>query len=146
MGALAGMRAVSAPALLSRTLSDDNNSALASTPFRFLQNKYVANALTGLAATEIIGDKMPDVPDRIELPSLLVRTASGALVGAALYLGNREKALEGAAIGAAAAIAGTYASFYLRRALNRNSALTNPVLGAIEDALVMGSGIQATKI
>lgn len=146
MGTLAGMRAVSAPALLSRTLSDEKNSALSHTPLRFLQNKYVANTLTALAASEIIGDKIPNVPDRIEMPSLLTRMASGALVGAALFMSNRQNGVQGAAIGAAAALAGTYASFYLRKALRDNTSISDPVYGALEDALVMGSGYQAGKM
>ncbi|WP_299754939.1 DUF4126 family protein [uncultured Pontibacter sp.] len=145
MGALAGMRSLSAPALLSRALNENKNGALAATPLKYLQNKYVANTLTGLAATELLGDKIPGVPDRIEVPSLLFRATSGAVVGAAVYASNHEKLLKGAAIGAAAAVAATYLSFYLRKTLCEKTTIADPVIGALEDALVLGSGLKAAR-
>ncbi|WP_276496987.1 DUF4126 family protein [Pontibacter litorisediminis] len=145
MGALAGMRSLSAPALLSHVLLDQKNGALANTPLRFLQNKYVANTLAGLAATELLGDKLPAAPDRTVVSSLLMRAASGAVVGAAVY-GSRHRSLaEGAALGAAAAVAATYASFYLRKTLCEKTSLADPVIGALEDALVLTGGLQAAK-
>lgn len=145
MGALAGMRSMSAPALLSRALQEHKNKALSGTPLKYLQNKYVANTLTGLAATELLGDKWPGVPDRIELPSLLVRAASGAAVGAAIYAGNHKSLASGAAVGAVAAVAATYASFFLRKTLSDKTTIADPVLGVLEDALVLGSGLKAAR-
>lgn len=145
MGAIAGMRSLSAPALLSHVLKEDKSGALAQTPLAFLQNEYVANTLTGLAATELVGDKTPAAPDRTELPSLLFRAASGALVGAAIYAINRKRLSEGAAVGAVSAVASTYASFYLRKSLDQHTGIADPVIGALEDALVLISGLQAAK-
>ncbi len=134
------------PALLSRALCENGAEGLARTPLWFLQHKTVANVLSGLAATELLGDKVPNVPDRIRLPSLLFRTASGALVGAALYLNNHRKPAKGAAVGAAAAFAATYASFYLRKKLGEKTSIADPVIGSIEDALVLSSGITAARM
>lgn len=145
-GALAGMRSLAAPTLLSHFLSENENSPLQDTPLKFLGNSTVAMVLKGLAASEMVGDKVPGVPDRIELPSLMMRSASGALAGAAVYMMNNKKAAEGAAIGAAAAIAATYGSFYLRKTLSEKTSLADPIYGALEDALVIASGIKAAKI
>ncbi|PTX18320.1 putative membrane protein [Pontibacter mucosus] len=145
MGALAGMRSLSAPALLSRALLDKQNTNLSGTPFRFLQHRYVANTLTGLAATELLGDKLPIAPDRIETPSLLMRAASGAAVGAAVFAGRHKSMAEGAALGAVAAVAATYASFYLRKFLCEKTGIADPVFGALEDVLVVASGLKAAK-
>ena len=145
-GALAGMRSLAAPTVLSHFISRDDSSPLQDTPLRFLGSSTAAMVLKGLAATEMVGDKVPGVPDRIEPPSLIMRGASGALAGAAIYLMNHKKALEGAAIGAAAAIATTYASFYLRKTLSEKTSLADPVFGALEDALVVASGMKAAQL
>ncbi len=94
----------------------------------------------------MLGDKLPGVPDRIAAPSLLARGASGALVGAAVYLMNNGKAMEGAAVGAVAAVGATFASFYLRRYLSEHTSVADPVIGAIEDALVVGAGLKAAQL
>lgn len=145
-GVLAGMRSLAAPMLLSHFLSKNENSPLQNTPLRFLGNGTVALALKGLAASEMAGDKIPNAPDRIKAPSLLMRGASGALVGAAVYMMDNGKALEGAAIGAAAAVGATYGSFYLRRYLSGHTSFADPVFGALEDALVIGSGMKAAQL
>jgi len=145
LGALAGMRSLSAPALLSRALPDKHHVDLAGTPLRFLQNRYVSYTLMGLAATELLGDKLPVAPDRIEKPSLLMRAGSGAMVGAAVYAGNRKSMTTGAAIGAVAAVAATYASFYLRKILGDRTHIADPVIGILEDVLVVGSGLKAAR-
>lgn len=146
LGALAGMRSLSAPALLSRSLSESGDGQLRDTPLHLLENKTVATVLGGLAASELLGDKIPNIPNRIDPPALIMRGASGALVGAALYLGQRKKVAEGAAIGAAAAIAATFASFYLRQSLGKATGIADPVFGVFEDALVVGTGLKAAKL
>ncbi len=139
------MRSLSAPALLSRALQEKHDGRLNGTPFEFLQNKCVAYTLTGLAATELLGDKLPVAPDRIVLSSLLMRAGSGAMVGAAVFQGNRNSLAKGALVGAAAAVAATYASFYLRKMLRDKTVIADPVLGMLEDALVLGAGLKAAR-
>ncbi|WP_073854950.1 DUF4126 family protein [Pontibacter flavimaris] len=145
MGALAGMRSLAAPALLSSALQENPQGGLSGTPLAFLQNKYVAYALTGLAATELLGDKLPVAPDRIILPSLLMRAGSGAVVGAAIFAGSYKSMTKGALAGASAAVAATYASFYLRKFLSDKTEIADPVLGMLEDTLVLGAGLKAAK-
>lgn len=146
LGALAGMRSMAAPMLLSHQMSQDRTKPLHNTPLRLLGNDMVALALKVLAAGELVGDKMPGVPDRIDAPSLAFRGASGALVGAALYMADKQKPLEGAALGAAAAVAATFGSFYIRKYLSEHTAVADPVIGALEDALVLGSGLQVSRM
>jgi uncharacterized membrane protein len=145
LGAIAGMRTMSAPSFLSTALTKLPSPLLAKTPFRYLQSDYVSKALQLMATSELIGDKLPNVPDRIKLPSLIARTASGGLVGATLFTVNKDKALKGALIGAIAAAAATFGSYYLRQALNRNTPLPSSVSGNLEDALILGSGLMLVK-
>lgn len=143
LGAIAGMRSMTAPALLSNELSKTPTAALAGSPLRYLQRGPVATGLKLMAASELIGDKMPGIPDRIAPPVLLSRAASGALVGATIFTVHRDSWVKGAAIGAAAAVAATYGSFYLRKLMNKYA--PNAVSGALEDALTLASGLAITK-
>ena len=142
---MAGMRAMSAPALLSDELSRMPSNSLAHSPLHFLQSDAVATGLKVVAATELLGDKIPNVPDRIKPASLTVRALSGAVVGATVFTANKASTAKGALLGAAAAVAGTYASFYLRKAIKKYTNLPDSVSGAIEDAIMFSSGLAITK-
>ncbi|MCC9165487.1 DUF4126 family protein [Pontibacter harenae] len=145
LGAVAGMRSLTAPAILSHQLSLAPAGGLQNSPLKYLQKGPVATGLKLLAASEMAGDKLPDVPDRITLAPILFRTAAGSAVGAAVFIANQDRAVTGAVLGGLAAIAATYGSFYLRRFLNRNVKLPNVLSGAVEDAITIGSGIVVTK-
>lgn len=145
LGAVAGMRAMSAPALLSDELSKMPTNALAASPLHFLQSDSVATGLKIMAATELLGDKLPKVPDRINPPSLIIRALSGAVVGATLFTANKDKTMKGALVGAAAAIAGTFGSFYLRKAIRKFTNLPDSFSGSLEDAIMLSSGLAITK-
>jgi len=140
LGVIAGMRSMSAPALASRYLVKDPSAALEYTHLAFLQSPQVADVLKWLAAGEMAGDKIPGIPDRITPPSLFARGLSGALVGAALFKANQGNMGAGALLGSAAAMAGAYGSFYLRKELKHRSGIADPILGVLEDALVLKSG------
>ncbi|MDX5422258.1 MAG: DUF4126 family protein [Hymenobacteraceae bacterium] len=145
LGALAGMRSMAAPALLSHYLSKHPSSNLNGTPMRFMQYPQVSTATKIMAASEMTGDKMPGIPDRISPAALAGRTASGALVAATLFKAHQDRMVTGALIGATAAVAATFGSFYLRKALAQNTMVKDSVLGMLEDFLVIRSGLQVMK-
>jgi uncharacterized membrane protein len=145
LGATAGIRSLAAPVLLSQELSKLSPLQLQNTPLRYLQSGPLAMGLKLLAATELASDKLPQMPDRTTLPSLVARTTSGALVGAALFTVSRDKALTGALVGGLAALAATYGSFYLRRALHQYGKVPNITAGLLEDAVLVSSGLAMVK-
>jgi uncharacterized membrane protein len=142
LGVIAGMRSLSAPAIASHYLAKDQSSELEDSPLKFLQSPQVADVLKLLAASEMAGDKVPGAPDRITTASLFARGLSGALVGAALFKANKGNMTAGALLGSAAAVAGTYGSFYLRKELKHLSGIADPILGVLEDALVVKNGVE----
>jgi uncharacterized membrane protein len=146
LGAIAGIRSMSAPALLSNELSKLPTSQLAFSPLHYLQSDTVSKGLKLMAVTEMVGDKIPGIPDRISPPSLLFRAASGAVVGAALYVANKDKAIKGAVLGAVSAVAATFGSFYLRKLVSEHTNFPDSFSGSIEDALMIGSGLAITKV
>lgn len=141
MGAVAGARSFSAPALVAaelkrrpRALTRGRTSSKAG---------FVAGALGALALAEMAGDKAPGAGPRTAPASLVARSASGALAGAAMM--PRSRAL-GALLGAGAALAATSATYRLRRfALEKG--VPNLLAGLVEDALVLWIGARvATEL
>jgi uncharacterized membrane protein len=90
-----------------------------------------------LAAAELVADKLPSAPDRIDRGPILARVAAGALIGAMVAGragGHRGMA---AAIGGLIACASTHATFRLRRALSERMPAVAAAL--VEDAIVVGA-------
>jgi uncharacterized membrane protein len=145
LGTIAGFRAMSAPALTSHILSKQPSAGLENSALKFMQSDKAALAFKLTALSEFVGDKMPKAPDRIELPGITTRFLSGALAGASVYKASGGKAYVGALLGGSAAILSTYGSFYLRKAMVKSTHLIDPIIGGIEDALVLGAGAGLAK-
>ena len=149
LGWLCGMRSMAGPALVARKL---------------VRNEQVVVALGVGAVGEMLVDKHPATPNRTDPPSVIARTMSGAVTGAAIMVSGAgwstrsplrsrraswpmnsartaEAALVGAVIGGGAAYIGTFASYHLRRILSARTQAPNVVLGVAEDAVVYGAGI-----
>jgi len=74
------------------------------------------------------------------------RCLSGALAGAGILKASGGSAAIGALLGGTAAFASTFGSFFLRKATVKRRALLDPIIGAIEDALVVGAGVGLAKL
>jgi uncharacterized membrane protein len=145
LGAIAGMRSMAAPAILSHYLSHDPAGSLYDTKLRYLQRPLVATGLKLLAGLEVLGDKLPTTPDRTSPPQVTARLLSGAVVGATVAGANKESKAVGALLGMAGALAATYGFYYLRKKLGQKSGLPNLALGLMEDALAASGGIAILK-
>ncbi|UOE46478.1 DUF4126 family protein [Mucilaginibacter sp. SMC90] len=146
LGTLAGMRTLSAPVIATHMLSNNPSKKLQKSPLRFMQSTTVAAVLNVLSVTELIADKLPSTPNRIEPGGVAGRCLSGALAGASIYKAVGGKSLTGALIGGATAIAATYGSYYLRKNIVKANHIADPLIGAAEDALVIGAGFGLTKL
>ena len=138
--AIAGMRSMSAPALLSHYLSRNPSWFLLSSPLRALQKPLVARGFKLAAAGEMVMDKLPNTPDRIAPPVLLGRLLSGALVGAAVYKSREGSSAAGAVVGGLGAVVATFVSYALRVGISKQAGWPVAAVGVGEDALVLGSG------
>ena len=141
IGTLAGMRTSSGPAIASQVLGHNYSKRLKSSPLNFMQSKKVANVLTALIVVELIGDKLPSTPNRTNPGGIIFRGLSGALAGASIYKASGNNVLTGTLVGAATAVASTYISFFLRKSIVKNTSIMDPIIGALEDALVIGAGV-----
>jgi uncharacterized membrane protein len=140
IGVVAGMRSMSAPALISQVA---RNGALEVTGSKIaFLNRTGALSTTGLLALgEFVADKLPFTPARTKAGSVAVRAISGALSGGVLCSARKKSPWLGALIGASAAVGATYAAYHLRRTAEARLNLPDPVLAVAEDALVATSAL-----
>jgi uncharacterized membrane protein len=137
LAAVAGMRTMLAPAFVFGLKRGR----------RRRRSPWPGRLLALMAASEFLIDKLPGTPDRTRPAGIIGRMASGALVaGARRPLRRRGPAAVAfaAAVGAVTALAATFVSHRLRRALashlQRRPVAANAVLGAAEDLLALGLG------
>lgn len=133
MGLVAGQRAMTPLAILAGaarrgTLPPDAFAA------KLLASPHSAAGAVALASGEIAGDKMVTAPDRIVAIGLVARSITGGFAGAVLAPADRRAA--GAVLGAAAAVASSFAGFHTRVAAMRRFGQTST--GFVEDAIVLG--------
>ena len=140
LAALTGARSMMGLALLSRQLRQHPSRRLGRSRLAFMQSSRTANVLTLLAAGELLGDKLPGAPDRISPPALIGRALSGALIGATLSTRQRQPRRIGVSVGLVSAMAGTYATFHLRKRLGQTTGFPDPVWAVLEDTLVITLG------
>jgi uncharacterized membrane protein len=115
---IAGSRATLAPALL------------------FPENKV----LTMMAAGEAYVDKLPGIGDRIAPSGLVGRSISGAITGAVVSKRRQRNMWLGALVGAAAACAGAYVTYYARKKIGQITRTPDPIVGLIEDVTMICLG------
>jgi len=124
LGAIAGMRSLAAPAILSRQAARGgtwgNGLDFDRTGFQWLGRPFYSIVLGLLAAGEASGDKIKGVPARTHPISLAVRAAAGALVGAAITM--------------------TFLAYFLRQKIAESGRLNDRALGLGEDLLVAALG------
>jgi uncharacterized membrane protein len=94
-----------------------------------------------LALGELIADKVPNIPDRVDPAPLLGRVAAGALVGAVIGGRTGRSRSELAIIGGLVAFGSTHATYRMRRALSER--LPSVAAALVEDAIVVGAAVTA---
>ena len=122
IGVVAGMRSMTAPAIASAGLRNGRSAGLAA-----------------LALGEMVVDKLPFVPSRTMIPSLIIRAGSGAFAASTLAKDHGDRRVA-AAIGAAGAIAGSFAFETLRKRAVSGTGIPDPIIALVEDALAFGAG------
>ena len=145
IGVIAGMRAAVAPALLSHKLVRTIPTKQPQKPIHYLAQPPVSIGLNVLAGAELIGDKVPNAPERTIPAQFITRIASGATCGAFLSEVEGKETSYGAIAGGLGAVAGTLIFFNLRRWLDHEVGLPDAAVGLAEDALAVGWGWQVVN-
>ena len=144
LGAISGLRSLSGPAFVSRAASRGDLN-LDGTFLAFLSSPRLSKALVLMELGELVGDKLPATPSRTSPPPLLGRAASGALVGAAVFVSEGRRATIGAALGSTAAIAAGFAGERLRALIVEKTGLPDLVVALAEDATVLLVGLRSLR-
>ena len=139
IGAVAGMRSMSAPAVLAQ-LAKTGSLAHVTGKMSVVRHASFGIAAPILAVGEMIADKLPFTPNRTSLGPLLGRALIGGFSGAVVCSAKRRSAVVGAFIGAIAAVSMAYGAFQLRKKAGSMSHLPDPVIALAEDAIVATLG------
>jgi len=116
IGFVAGLRAMTAPALVSLG-AHLGWLSLRDTPLAFMGSK-VAVAIFSLGAIgEYINDKLPKTPSRTALMPLIARVVTGGLSGACICAASAQSLMLGAILGAIGALAGAFGGYQARTKL-----------------------------
>jgi uncharacterized membrane protein len=143
MGALAGLRTFTPPAVVSQA-ARHSLIPLRRSRLHFLRSSAAANITTALAIGELVADKLPAMPSRLDVGPLIARTVSGAICGTAIAAGRRGSAktiAAGAVLGGFAAIAGASVGYYVRRQLSMKLNVPDPAVAVVEDMLAVGGAV-----
>jgi uncharacterized membrane protein len=143
IGAVAGLRVLTAPAILAWA-TERRLIRRGSSPFATIISGTAARRITDFALSELIADKLPFTPSRLNAAPLASRIVSGAICGATIYGVVKRPLTEGAVLGGIGAIAGAFAGYHMRKRLSRDM----PDLGVaiLEDAFAIGGGVLITAL
>src|SRR5690606_14899965 len=106
---------------------------------RVLTSEHTARLLTAFAGGEMLADKTEYVPDRTDPLPLIRRAVLGSVTAAAYAVRRPHPVLLPAAVGAASAIASTFAAFHVRRIAREEFHIPDKLLGLAEDAIVLAA-------
>ena len=136
IGVIAGLRAMTAPAVVSWA-ARLGWLRLEGTPLAFFGFAATPYIWSALAIGELINDKLPKTGSRKEPPQFGVRIVMGALSGAAIGAGS--KALVGGLLaGALGAVAGTLGGYEFRSRLVKAIGGKDLPIALLEDAIAVG--------
>ena len=149
LGWAAGMRSMTPPAVLARTLASRKPSVplLARQrrqPARALGADRAATLLTIAAAGELTADKLPVAPPRTSPPALFGRFASGALAGATVAAIRCQNPVLPVLVGAASGVASSFVMMELRKRAGEALGVPDPAVALVEDLLAVGISVAAS--
>jgi uncharacterized membrane protein len=143
IGSVAGSRSTLPFTLL--TWEKDPRKPDTLLPSRLLKTDK-AKAITTIATIgEMIADKLPFMPDRLDTPSFVLRLVTGGLAGTIIAYRFHKSPILGALLGGSAAAFGSVAGQNSRQLLTKRTGIPNGVWGAVEDVIATGLGLLATR-
>jgi uncharacterized membrane protein len=145
LGFVTGLRSLTPLALLAVAARRGGFASDAGPPLSLLQSPWTQAGLVAAAVGEIVGDKLPSAPSRLDPIPLLERLVLGAITGAAVTHEAGLSIFAGGGIGAAAAAVGSIAGNRFRALAGRLTGLPDLPIALVEDATVLGLGSFATQ-
>jgi uncharacterized membrane protein len=136
IGVAAGLRSMTAPAVVSRAASDGRLD-VRDTPLAFIGSGKAAALTAALALGEYGADLLPAAPNRTDPGPLAARIVSGGLSGAALCAARKESAALGAVLGGIGAVVGTFGGYHARKYLVKRLGVPDACIAIPEDLVAI---------
>jgi uncharacterized membrane protein len=105
-----------------------------------------AVVFTVLAVGELVGDKLPNTPNRIAPVPLIARLVFGGLVGSIVAAGMDGPGIEGVILGVLGALVGTYGGFLIRREIVQRMGCKDWYVALVEDVIAVGCAVLAMGV
>jgi uncharacterized membrane protein len=140
IGVISGLRSLTAPVIVAWA-ARRNWLSLLNTPLFFMASTPAVVLFTVLAVAELVADKLPTTPSRIEGPGLIARVVLGSLSGAALALSGRQSIAAGIVLGGLGGFIGAFAGYEIRRRLVQALKVPDLVIAILEDAVAITGGL-----
>jgi uncharacterized membrane protein len=139
IGIVAGLRALTAPALVSWA-AHLGWLHLEGSPLAFMGSTIAVAIFTLAALVEYVTDQLPKTPARTVPPQLIARIITGALSGACLSVAGGASLLSGSVLGAIGAVIGTFGGYQLRTRLVSGLKVKDIFIAIPEDLVALGLG------
>lgn len=136
IGIVAGLRSMTAPALVSWGVHLGWLN-LHGSPLSFMGSVIAVIIFTLGAIGELIADKLPNTPARTAPVGLIARIIMGGLCGACIYAAGAATPITGAILGIIGALIGTYGGYHIRRALVNGLKVKDTLIAIPEDIIAI---------
>jgi uncharacterized membrane protein len=137
LGCICGLRSMTAPAVVAWG-AHLGWLHLEGSLLAFFAHKISLVIFSLFALGELVADKLPFIPPRIQAGPLGVRILFGAICGAAVCISAGASPMWGAVLGGLGGVAGAFAGYTYRRRLS--SMVPDMLLALIEDLVAVGGG------
>ena len=107
-------------------------------PFAFMASKGALIIFSLFAMGELIADKLPGIPKRIDLAPLLVRMLTGGASGAWLFVSAKHSLGLGAGVGAIGSVLGAFGGYAARKRLVSGLKIADILIALPEDLIAIG--------
>src|SRR2546425_9766789 len=136
IGVVAGLRPMTALAAMAWAVRRGRIQIEPSPIVVWMLSAGTSKRIAEFAISELIVDKLPFTPSRLNAAPLSLRIVSGAICGAAIRRSRKRSLTDGAVLGGLGALAGTITGYHVRKRLSHD---TSDLAGALlEDALAVG--------
>src|SRR3984893_8845543 len=139
IGVIAGLRALSAPAVTSWA-AHLGWLHLANSPLKFMGSMIAVTIFTILACVELVTDQLEATPPRTKPAGLVPRILLGGLCGAVVASAGEQSLALGAVLGAAGGVAGAFAGYEVRTRLVKALGVPDFVIAVLAGGVAIGGG------
>ena len=135
VGVVAGLRPMTALAAMAWAVRR-GRIQIGPSPILWMLSAGTSKRIAQLAISELIVDKLPFTPSRLNAAPLSLRIVSGAICGAAIRRSRKRSLTDGAVLGGLGALAGAITGYHVRKRLSHD--MPDLAVALLEDALAVG--------